>query len=533
MKEELLDILQCPVCHGRRLRLLDRVEDANEIRTATVVCDACRTRFPVEKGIVNLMPDPRQAVVSEIKGWSDKIDLDELDEAGHDLQRRTMLALPYLDEELDTEEAGRKQWAAFGRNFERFALQGDLRGKRVLDVGAGRCWTSAAMVEMGAEVVALDILTKMYIGLETADLFLSEKGIFMERIQGDMHQLPFKDGTFDLVVESASAHHAEEPEVFFAEVFRVLAPGGRLAIVSEPIAWRGDEPPPEVADGITEQMIGVNGWFRLFDAAGLIPEECEVEMGRGLCCVLSKRGERPPALERARSLRHRAYAVTSFLYWNLVALRGSVGPWLKGVPGKLKGLVRRLIITLSLPTSPAVFNARPDYLKAAWLGRGTPPTSVSPGTADGSRWLGAGWYKPDPRISVAVRRAYRAADLVLSVPPQAARLVVRLGLLEECGFEMPVAVEVRVGGVPAATIDLERVGMVTREVDIPEGLRGEGILRVSLRVRRAKPTPVDSGILPLPGGGPRGGKGRSFLPRVADPRTLGVVVEQLSVVPLD
>ena len=507
MKEDLLDILQCPVCGGRDFLVTDRVSDGNEIRAAVVTC-SCGAVFPVEKGVITLMPDPREAVVSEIEGWSHRVDADALDEAGRELQRRTILALPRLDSDLEADEEGRKLWEASGDNFSRFALDGELEGKMVLDVGAGRCWTSAAMAGRGSRVVALDILTRMYIGLETADIFLEERDVFFERVRADMHHLPFRDGSFDLVVESASAHHADEPELFFREASRVLAPGGRLAILSEPIAWRGDEPPPEVADGITEKMIGVNEWFRLFREGGFVPRRCEATSGRILCCLMGKSGCRSAAVERAVAWRHRASALGNFLFWRAASGAKSAHSRLRGPAGVFKEFLRRLVIAVSLPTSTAVLRPGRDYVRALLSIGAAPPAGVGPGTGEDSRWLGTGWYPIDPRAPVPARRAHKKANLVLSVPPGRLYLLVKLGVTDDYPLERPVAVDVLLGGEQAATIDLEKAEMVSRRVVIPPEVRDGRALRVSLRVRRVASRP--------------------FLSRMADRRALGVMVERIS-----
>lgn len=52
----------------------------------------------------------------------------------------------------------------------------------------------------------------------------------VEFVQGDCEELPFADNSFDAVLCSMSFHHYPNPERFFASVFRVLRPGGRLIL---------------------------------------------------------------------------------------------------------------------------------------------------------------------------------------------------------------------------------------------------------------------------------------------------------------
>ncbi|HKD97163.1 MAG TPA: class I SAM-dependent methyltransferase, partial [Micromonosporaceae bacterium] len=53
---------------------------------------------------------------------------------------------------------------------------------------------------------------------------------------GDVTDLPFADGSFDLVVSSLSLHHWDEPEAAVPELARVLRPGGRVCIYDFPFA---------------------------------------------------------------------------------------------------------------------------------------------------------------------------------------------------------------------------------------------------------------------------------------------------------
>ena len=49
-------------------------------------------------------------------------------------------------------------------------------------------------------------------------------------VEADVAQMPFPDGSFDLVVSSLSAHHWPDAERGFTEIRRVLRPGGRALV---------------------------------------------------------------------------------------------------------------------------------------------------------------------------------------------------------------------------------------------------------------------------------------------------------------
>lgn len=59
-------------------------------------------------------------------------------------------------------------------------------------------------------------------------------GFTVEGQAADAEALPYDDDTFDLVIGHAVIHHIPDVEQAFAEMLRVLKPGGRLVICGEP-----------------------------------------------------------------------------------------------------------------------------------------------------------------------------------------------------------------------------------------------------------------------------------------------------------
>ncbi len=56
-------------------------------------------------------------------------------------------------------------------------------------------------------------------------------------VVGDVAALPFLDASLDLVTSSFSAHHWPDGAAGFAEIRRVLRPGGRAIVYDLPDAW--------------------------------------------------------------------------------------------------------------------------------------------------------------------------------------------------------------------------------------------------------------------------------------------------------
>ena len=55
MKQDLMDILACPLCKGELTLKVDS-QDGDEIVSGSLHCAACDETYPIEDGIPNLLP---------------------------------------------------------------------------------------------------------------------------------------------------------------------------------------------------------------------------------------------------------------------------------------------------------------------------------------------------------------------------------------------------------------------------------------------------------------------------------------------
>jgi len=106
-----------------------------------------------------------------------------------------------------------------------------LEGSRVLDAGCGFGLTSLFLNLLGAaEVHGLDCHEGMIHTFETYLSFLPYAFRTYPRL-GDVAELPYADGSFDLVLSVEAISHYREVDEFLHEAHRVLRPGGTLIIV--------------------------------------------------------------------------------------------------------------------------------------------------------------------------------------------------------------------------------------------------------------------------------------------------------------
>ena len=135
-------------------------------------------------------------------------------------------------------------WCPEGLREEHAGLLGDVRGKRVLEVGCGAASCARWLAGQGAEAVGLDISAGM---LRHAAAGAAESGIEVPLVQASADALPFADDSFDLACSAfGGVPFVADSGAVMREVARVLRPGGRWVFaVTHPMRWIfSDDPGP-------------------------------------------------------------------------------------------------------------------------------------------------------------------------------------------------------------------------------------------------------------------------------------------------
>ncbi|WP_394823989.1 methyltransferase domain-containing protein [Pendulispora albinea] len=107
----------------------------------------------------------------------------------------------------------------------------DVRGKSVLDAGAGTGLNSLPLSLRGADVTLLDIAPR---ALEIASTYYAELGLTARCVPGSIFEMPFPDRSFDIVWNTGVIEHFEPVDRRRAlhEMLRVMKPSGVLLTVN-------------------------------------------------------------------------------------------------------------------------------------------------------------------------------------------------------------------------------------------------------------------------------------------------------------
>lgn len=99
----------------------------------------------------------------------------------------------------------------------------------IADLGAGEGTLSQMMAQTAKRVIAIDNSEKM---VEFGSDLARKHGIGnLEYRLGDLEEVPIRSSSVDLAFLSQALHHARHPERAVGEAWRILKPGGRIAIL--------------------------------------------------------------------------------------------------------------------------------------------------------------------------------------------------------------------------------------------------------------------------------------------------------------
>jgi 2-polyprenyl-3-methyl-5-hydroxy-6-metoxy-1,4-benzoquinol methylase len=198
MRDTLLPLLRCPRT-GLPLRLDAPAPDGEELLEGTLVVDGAPVRWPVLRGIPRFVSADNYA-----------------DSFGFQWNH-------FPGTQLDSVSGLRV-------SSDRFLAQWSLErswfaGRRLLDVGCGAGRFAEIALELGAEVVAVDLS-----GAVDACRTNLLRHPRLHVVQASVYELPFAPGTFDGVYSFGVIQHTPDVRATFHALVSMVRPGGELAI---------------------------------------------------------------------------------------------------------------------------------------------------------------------------------------------------------------------------------------------------------------------------------------------------------------
>jgi ubiquinone/menaquinone biosynthesis C-methylase UbiE len=224
-------VLRCPVCHTHAC-----VDSYQSLATERddVACRACAFKITQDRGVWRALRLARQAYFAQFMREYERVR--KAEGRGSTLSK-FYLALPFQD----ITGNNRWQWSIRTKTYVYLVrnILPELQGKagsslKILDLGAGNCWLSHRLSQLGHRPVAVDLLTNEFDGLGAAVHYKSATATSFPRFHAELDELPFGDEQFDCAIFNASFHYSESYSETLAETIRCLVPGGTLVIADSP-----------------------------------------------------------------------------------------------------------------------------------------------------------------------------------------------------------------------------------------------------------------------------------------------------------
>ena len=137
-----------------------------------------------------------------------------------------------------------------GRLAREILADGPVKGRRVLEVGAGSGRDTLALAREGALAMVVDYSPA---SLALVARQAREQGLTVPLVRADATAMPFKEGAFTVVFHQGLLEHFRDPRPLLAECARVTGRGGRM-VVDVPQTFH-------LYTAMKQCLIAIDRWF--------------------------------------------------------------------------------------------------------------------------------------------------------------------------------------------------------------------------------------------------------------------------------
>lgn len=199
MKFKTLSFFACPACKGPLEADVTR-QEGDEVLEARLSCGACGVDY---------------AVIGGIPRFTSRLE---------EIKEHTAASFGYKWRKFS--DIGDYYKKNFYDELDPLDYRTFFRGKTVLDAGTGIGIPSHCLAEQGAgEVFGIDIMDSIEVPRRNNAMFDN-----VTIAQADIHNIPFRPGTFDVVVCVAVLQHVPDFRRAFDELMSFVKPGGTIVI---------------------------------------------------------------------------------------------------------------------------------------------------------------------------------------------------------------------------------------------------------------------------------------------------------------
>jgi SAM-dependent methyltransferase len=203
LHNHLLSIIACPKCAG----LLRPEQDS-------LICAKCGSIFRVERNVPILLQFDRTMKVADPSAGD--FDFDYLTHYQRDAEN-----FNYFEERVGATAHDERRLREYILN------EFPTKAESVLDVGSGSAWLAAHY--QGSDTFLCSLDATIINTARALELYPSKNHV---AVVADAFRLPFRAGSFDVVLASEIIEHVPDPERFVGELLRVLQPGGSLIVTT-------------------------------------------------------------------------------------------------------------------------------------------------------------------------------------------------------------------------------------------------------------------------------------------------------------